>query len=36
MNNLWPLVIIALVIILLISGGGGGAKPQPEYVRVGL
>lgn len=36
MNNLWPLVIIALVIILLISGDGGGAKPQPEYVRVGL
>lgn len=36
MNNLWPLVIIALVIIFLISGGGGGAKPQPEYVRVGL
>ena len=36
MNNLLPLVIIALVVLFFISGGGGGAKPQPEYVRVGL
>ena len=36
MNNWWPLVIIALTIIFFISGGGGGAKPQPEYVRVGV